>query len=81
MRLAITLTPYSYWAWAGTIATHGSPHDYDAHVPLLFYGPGVRPGKYAGFVRVVDMAPTLARLLHVKPLESVDGRVLRQAIQ
>ena len=81
VRLAITLTPYSYWAWAGTIATHGSPHDYDAHVPLLFYGPGVRPGKYAGFVRVVDMAPTLARLLHVKPLESVDGRVLRQAIQ
>ena len=30
--LVITLTPYSYWG-AGTYATHGTPHDYDARVP------------------------------------------------
>jgi predicted AlkP superfamily pyrophosphatase or phosphodiesterase len=79
-RLMITLTPYSYWAPA-SFATHGSPHDADAHVPLLFYGAGVNPGKFTGFARVVDMAPTLAELLHVKPLETLDGHVLRQAIK
>ncbi|MEO6877136.1 MAG: hypothetical protein ABI205_01560, partial [Gemmatimonadaceae bacterium] len=79
VRMAITLTPYSYWA-PGSYPTHGSPHDADAHVPVVFYGDGVKPGKYAGFVRVVDMAPTLAAIAGVKPLEILDGHVLRQAI-
>jgi predicted AlkP superfamily pyrophosphatase or phosphodiesterase len=79
-RLMITLTPYSYWAPA-SYATHGSPHDSDAHVPVLFYGDGVKPGRFTGFVRVVDMAPTLAELAGVKPLEKLDGHVLRQAIR
>jgi hypothetical protein len=79
-RLMITLTPYSYWAPA-SFATHGSPHDSDAHVPVVFYGAGVNPGRFAGFVRVVDMAPTLAELARVKPLEKLDGHVLRQAIK
>ena len=25
--------------------THGTPHPYDIHVPVLFYGAGVRPGQ------------------------------------
>ena len=79
-RLVITLTPYSYWAPA-SYPTHGSPHDADARVPVLFYGDGVKAGRYSGFVRVVDMAPTLAELAGVKPLEKLDGHVLRQAIR
>jgi predicted AlkP superfamily pyrophosphatase or phosphodiesterase len=79
-RLVITLTPYSYWAPARS-PTHGSPHDSDAHVPIVFYGDGVRAGKYAGFVRVVDMAPTLAALAGVTPLEAIDGHVLTRAIR
>ncbi len=78
-RLIVTLTPYSYWS-AVTFATHGSPNDSDARVPVLFWGAGVQPGKYPGYARVVDMAPTLAALLKVTPLEALDGRVLRQAI-
>ncbi len=79
-RLMITLTQYSYWA-PGSYPTHGSPHDSDAHVPMLFYGNGVSAGRFNGFVRVVDMAPTLAELAGVKPLEKIDGHVLRQAIK
>ena len=79
-RMIVTLTPYSYW-FSTNFATHGSPHDSDAHVPVLFWGAGVKPGKYQGFVRVVDMAPTLAALLKLAPLEVLDGRVLQQAIK
>ncbi len=63
------------------VATHGSPHDYDSHVPLIFYGRPFKAGRYPGFVRTVDIAPTLAQVLHVKPTEPLDGRVLTEVIR
>jgi hypothetical protein len=32
-------------------------------------------------VRVVDMAPTLAQILNVRPTEELDGHVLTQALR
>ena len=80
IRLIATLTPYSYWLPV-TIAMHGSPHDADANVPVLFWGAGVEPGQYPDTVRVVDMAPTLAAILGVKPTEALDGRVLTKVVR
>jgi arylsulfatase A-like enzyme len=57
-------------------ATHGQLHDYDTQVPIIFWGPGIARGRRAGEARVVDMAPTLAALLGVPPLEALDGRAL-----
>ena len=42
---------------------HGSPYDYDAHVPLMFMGPGIRPGTYSGDTGPEDIAPALGILL------------------
>lgn len=64
-----------------TYAQHGSPWDYDAHVPVIFYGAPFKPGKYDAFARVVDMAPTLAWVTATPPLERLDGRVLRAALR
>lgn len=74
VEAVITLDPLS--TWGGNIASHGSPRDYDSHVPLIFSGFGVKPGKRPQFVRTVDLAPTLAQLLGVKPLEPIDGVAL-----
>jgi predicted AlkP superfamily pyrophosphatase or phosphodiesterase len=60
------------------IAEHGSPYDDDAHVPVIFYGPGFRGGRYAERALVADMAPTIARLLGVTPIERLDGHVLQR---
>jgi arylsulfatase A-like enzyme len=80
--LVITLTRYSYWFSGYGGATHGSPYDQDAHVPIIFYGAGTRPGRYTEFARTVDIAPTLAALIGgVSPLEKIDGVVLTNAIQ
>jgi Uncharacterized proteins of the AP superfamily len=71
IALVVTLTPGS--TWAGNIAFHGTPYDYDTHVPIVFYGAGVKPGRIADFVRTVDIAPTLAALARVRPTETLDG--------
>lgn len=80
VRLIATLTPYSYWLPV-TYATHGSPNDPDANVPVVFWGTGIVPGQYADVVRVVDMAPTLAALLGITPLEALDGRPLSKVLR
>jgi hypothetical protein len=56
--------------------THGSPHDYDRRIPLVFWGPGVEPGVDARAARLVDLAPTLASWLGIEVPSDVDGRVL-----
>ena len=83
MNAAVTVTLKPYWYIAGepNPATHGTPHDYDAHVPVLFYGAGIKAGRYPEFTRVVDMAPTLAAILGVPPLERLDGHVLSAALE
>ncbi len=79
VQMVVTLTPFSIFS--GIVATHGSPYDYDTHVPLIFAGPWFVPGRYTDFVRTVDLAPTLAEIAGVKPSERLDGVVLRRALK
>jgi hypothetical protein len=80
VELCVTLKPHDVWGPASD-AEHGQPSDDDAHVALIIAGAGVRAGRYAGRVQVADLAPTLARLLGVAPLEKLDGRVLSEALR
>ncbi len=68
------------WIWSdgdgGT--THGTSNQDDVGVPIIFAGPGVRRGEFRDTVRTVDIAPTLARLLGVKPDGRLDGRAIRR---
>jgi len=60
---------------AGT--THGSPHVYDTHVPILFYGPRwVGAGNVNNRVEVADIASTLAGMLGIAPPGASVGKVL-----
>jgi arylsulfatase A-like enzyme len=60
--------------------THGSPHDYDRHVPLVFWGGGIEPGTRNEMASTVDIAPTLAAILEVDAPDDLDGRVLSGAM-
>ncbi len=65
------------WMFGTSTSTHGSPHDYDTHVPILFWGPNwVRPGRVDARVEVVDIAPTLARMLGVAAPPASEGKPL-----
>jgi hypothetical protein len=64
---------FSPWP-AGT--SHGSPHDYDRDVPLVFMGPRIEAGRVSGRAAPVDIAPTLAAELGLAAPAELDGRVL-----
>jgi hypothetical protein len=60
--------------------SYGSLYNYDACVPLFFFGPRFRAGVYGSPVESVDVAPTLARVLGVAEPSSSTGRVLLEAL-
>ena len=75
VSVVVTLDSGSVWS-TRIAAEHGSPYDDDARVPLVLWGAPFRPGRYDQPVDVVDLAPTLARVLGLRPAERLDGRVL-----
>lgn len=42
---------------------HGSPHDYDRHIPIVFMGPGIKPGPRDVETGPEDIAWALGRML------------------
>jgi hypothetical protein len=77
--LEIILEPY--WIRQTQGATHGTPYNYDAHIPLVLMGHRIKSGSYADTVALNDLAPTLATIAGVEiPAGSV-GRVLTEALQ
>jgi hypothetical protein len=56
--------------------THGTPYDYDNHVPLLWWGARVPGGVRIERVGVDDLAPTLAHLLDLPAPPQAAGRIL-----
>jgi hypothetical protein len=67
--VGIVLKPY--WLVSdGTITTgtsHGTPHPYDTHVPLLVFGPNVKPGVRKEEVVPAAIASIFAKGLGIAP--------------
>jgi predicted AlkP superfamily pyrophosphatase or phosphodiesterase len=71
------ITPIAAPGGSGSVATHGSPWDYDRRVPILFWRRGMAGFEQPLAVETVDIMPTLAALIGL-PLApgSIDGRCL-----
>ncbi len=61
--------------------THGLWNPYDAHIPLLFFGWNIKPGKTNREVYMTDIAPTLAALLHIQMPSGSVGKVLQEIVK
>jgi hypothetical protein len=77
--LEIVLNPY--WIRGASGTTHGSPYNYDSHIPLIFMGPGIKPGRYYKAAALNDAAPTIAVLLDIEMPSGSLGRILDEIIQ
>jgi predicted AlkP superfamily pyrophosphatase or phosphodiesterase len=73
------IVPKRGWILQKDGTTHGSPYEYDQRVPILFYGAGVRAGRYASTATPADIAPTLAALAGIR-MTQAEGWVLRDAL-
>ena len=61
-----------------TGTTHGSWSPYDAHIPMLWYGWNIKPGKTNRETYMTDIAPTLAALLHIQMPSGCVGKVVEE---
>ena len=79
--IIFTMQP-AYISYSRTGSTHGSPHIYDTHVPLLFYGTGIPEGSSTPErTEIPDIAPTLAVLLGVGMPNGTTGTPIEDLIE
>jgi predicted AlkP superfamily pyrophosphatase or phosphodiesterase len=61
--------------------THGTPYNYDTHVPFVLFGWGVAQGETLQRTHISDIAPTISALLHILPPSGSIGNVVEQALK
>ena len=70
-----------YIAGGATGTTHGSWYPYDTHIPLLWYGWGVKKGKSNKETYMTDIAATVAALLHIQMPSGSVGKVIEEVMK
>ena len=66
----------AFISYSRTGSTHGSSFMYDTHVPILFYGKGVKIGSSSRRSEIVDIAPTIAVMLAISFPSGATGEPL-----
>lgn len=61
--------------------THGSWNPYDSHIPLLWFGYNIKPGKTNREVYMTDIAPTITAILNIQMPDGCVGKVIEQLVK
>ena len=61
-------------------STHGSWNPADTHIPLIFMGWNVKPGKTNRLTNMVDTAPTVCAMLHVQAPDASTGNPIVEVV-
>jgi predicted AlkP superfamily pyrophosphatase or phosphodiesterase len=77
----VMVIPEEFYIYSASGTTHGTPFNYDSHVPVIFMAPGIRPGHYYQKIAVNDIAPTLCAIAGVEEPSGSVGRVLQEMWQ
>lgn len=80
-EMQIILKPGWYSGHSNTGTTHGSWNPYDAHIPLLWYGWGIKKGETYRTVNMTDIAPTISALLHIQMPNGCVGKVITEILE
>ena len=78
----VAQAPYWFMFEKGPVAAmHGSPWNYDTHVPIIFAGAGIEPARINRRVHPVDVAPTLSALTGLSAPAGSEGQLLKEVLQ
>ncbi|WP_341222318.1 alkaline phosphatase PafA [Polaribacter atrinae] len=64
-----------------TGTSHGSGYSYDTHVPIIFYGNGIKQGSSSKRYNITDIAPTIANLLSIESPNGTNGVVIDEVLE
>jgi predicted AlkP superfamily pyrophosphatase or phosphodiesterase len=79
--VVVVLEPGWYSAGKMQGTTHGSPYTYDTHVPILFYGNGIKKGSSVRYHSITDVAPTISSLLNIKFPSGCTGQPVQELFE
>lgn len=79
-EIAFILKP-GYVEGNGNGTSHGLWNPYDAHIPLVWYGWGIKHGKSNREVYMTDIAPTISSMLHIQMPSGSVGHVIEEVMQ
>lgn len=57
---------------------HRTPYAYDTHIPIIFYGKGIKKGSSVRKVDITDIAPSLSLLLDISLPSGSSGEPLKE---
>lgn len=81
--IQIVLEPawYSGSSARSTGATHGTMNPADTHIPMVFMGWGIKPGKTNNTYYMTDIAPTISGLLRIQEPNGNIGKAVNEALK
>jgi predicted AlkP superfamily pyrophosphatase or phosphodiesterase len=79
--IQIILKPGWYSGHGQTGTTHGTWNPYDAHIPLVFMGWGIKHGSLTRETNMTDIAPTVAELLHIQAPNGNVGTAIGEVLK
>ena len=61
--------------------SHGSGYSYDTHVPVIFYGNGIKKGASKKTYKIIDIAPTISNLLKIEAPNGTSGKIIEEVLK
>lgn len=77
--LQVVLKPGYLPNWR-TGTSHGAWNPYDSHIPLVWFGWNIKPGKTNREVYMYDIAPTVSALLQIEMPNGAVGRPVDEVV-
>ena len=61
--------------------THGSGYSYDTHIPIIFFGKGIKKGISKKKYEIIDIAPTISNLLQIEFPNGSTGKIIDEVLK
>lgn len=72
----------SFISYGPTGSTHGSGYNYDTHIPMVFFGNGIKSGGSSKeYYPIIDLVPTISRALDISLPNGSSGKIISEVLK